>query len=508
VKFHDFLVDPQLGALDAQSFRTWHVVARLLDGDACLLNAPDLAIAMAITGRARFPSAAVRRFYAGLGRRAGKSLFESRRAVYFAAQDYRPRLQLGETAVVACIATDKRQAGVLFDYARACVAASPLLAPTLVRETADTLEFEHGTTLEVHAASFRSTRGRTFAAVLMDEAAFLRSEESAVPDVEVVRAVTPGLATLGGSLEVFSSLHMRRGVLWNAHRRHFGNDDSPAVFVQGATTLFNPTIDESVIGEARDEDPEAALAEWGGQFRNDLSAPFAELVDDAIDTGVRERASAQAHGKPRAWDYKSFTDPAGGQGKDSWSTRIVHAEGETVFDDAVLEIRPPFNTDEAAKLVADFLKSYGITHTQGDRYAGAWPSDALRRHGVAYSVSELDKSSIYKETLPLFSARRVRLLDHPRTSTQLRMIERRTRAGGKDSFDHPPGGSDDNANALCGALLIAGGRRSAGADRTVTISSPLLDGFTGHAVARGEPFVSIFEEYERRAADRWRDLDT
>jgi hypothetical protein len=452
-----------------------------------------MAVAHAITGRTRFPSVPARRFFAGLGRRAGKTVFESRRACFHLAQDYRDRLQKGETAVVACIATDKKQAALLFNYARACVLDSPLLSAQLARETSDTLEFAHGTALEVHTASFRSTRGRTFAAVLMDEAAFLRSEESATPDVEIVRAVVPGLATLGGSLEVFSSLHMRRGVMWDAHRRHFGADGSTAIYVQGDTRTFNPTIDQAVIDESIAEDPELGNSEWGGQFRADLSSAFDPTwIDVAIDSNVFERAFQAVLREGRPPEYKAATDPAGGSGRDSWSTYITHKEGNQVYADACLEIRPPFSTKDAACRVAEFLRSYGLNHVSGDHYAGLWPSDELRANGIGYHTLESPKSDLYREAVGLFSAGRVRLLDHARTTTQLRMLERRVRAGGRDQFDHPANGNDDNANALCAALLIADGRGAQPGDGEVIAGrSDVLDGYTGRNV---EPeHVSVFD---------------
>lgn len=353
-----------------------------------------------------------------------------------------------------------------------------MLSAQLARETADTLEFSHGTALEVHTASFRSTRGRTFAAVLMDEAAFLRSEESATPDVEIVRAVVPGLATLTGSLEVFSSLHWRRGVMYDGHRAHYGNDDSNALYVQGDTRTFNPTIDQAIIDESIAEDPEVGNSEWGGQFRADLSAALDPVwIDMALDVNVFERGPRAVLPEGRPPEYKAATDPAGGSGRDSWSTYIVHKEGNQVIADAVLEIRPPFSTKDAAHRVAEFLRRYGLNQVSGDHYAGLWPSDELRANGIGYSTLEQPKSDIYKESVGLFSAGRVRLLDHPRTLTQLRMLERRVRPGGRDQFDHPAGGNDDNANALCAALLRADGRGARPGDaEVITGRSTILDG--------------------------------
>ncbi len=76
--------------------------------------------------------------------------------------------------------------------------------------------------------------------------------------------------------------------------------------------------------------------------------------------------------------------------------------------------------------------------------------------GFRYQVSELDKSAIYSEALPLFAQKRVELLDDRKLITELRLLERKPRAGGRgDSVDHPPRGRDDIANAACGALWQA-----------------------------------------------------
>ncbi|MGO9684706.1 MAG: hypothetical protein ACLPTZ_19375, partial [Beijerinckiaceae bacterium] len=88
--------------------------------------------------------------------------------------------------------------------------------------------------------------------------------------------------------------------------------------------------------------------------------------------------------------------------------------------------------------------------------AGGFVEDAFRKLGITYLSSELDKSTIYNEALPLFAERRAVLLDDKRLLTELRLLERRPRAGGRaDAVDHPPRGHDDAANAACGALALA-----------------------------------------------------
>ena len=56
----------------------------------------------------------------------------------------------------------------------------------------------------------------------------------------------------------------------------------------------------------------------------------------------------------------------------------------------------------------------------------------------------------------MLNATRCVLLDHPRLVSQLCGLERRTSRGGRDSIDHTPGGHDDVANAVAGALLLVG----------------------------------------------------
>src|SRR6202040_4335244 len=98
---------------------------------------------------------------------------------------------------------------------------------------------------------------------------------------------------------------------------------------------------------------------------------------------------------------------------------------------------------------------YGMSKVTGDRYAGEWPRERFKVHGIDYQLSEKPKSDIYRDVLPLLNSARVELLDIPRLASQLCALERRTARGGRDSIDHPPGAHDDLANSVCGAALLA-----------------------------------------------------
>ena len=72
-----------------------------------------------------------------------------------------------------------------------------------------------------------------------------------------------------------------------------------------------------------------------------------------------------------------------------------------------------------------------------------------------YEPSEKPKSELYRDLLPLINSTAADLLEHDKLVTQLISLERRTSRGGTDSVDHPPGGHDDVANAVAGALVLA-----------------------------------------------------
>ena len=103
-------------------------------------------------------------------------------------------------------------------------------------------------------------------------------------------------------------------------------------------------------------------------------------------------------------------------------------------------------------------KSYGVSSVIGDNFSAEWCQSAWRQCGIYYTKSELGKSAIYLECLPLFTRGLVGLPDHPRLLRELRLLERHTHRSGRDTVDHGRSGHDDFANATCGVLrsLAAG----------------------------------------------------
>jgi hypothetical protein len=166
--------------------------------------------------------------------------------------------------------------------------------------------------------------------------------------------------------------------------------------------------------------------------------------------------------------YFGFVDPSGGAA-DDMTLCVAHREKETAVVDCIRAVRPPFSPDAVVREFAETLKAYNLHRCIGDRYAGEWPAERFRVHGIRYESAAKPKSDIYRDSIPLFSAKRVELLDHPKLAAQLQGLERRTARGGRDSIDHAPGSHDDIANCVCGALTLAACK-----PRVMQISDELL----------------------------------
>ena len=101
------------------------------------------------------------------------------------------------------------------------------------------------------------------------------------------------------------------------------------------------------------------------------------------------------------------------------------------------------------------MRSYGISSVVGDKYAGEWVSAEFRDANISYKSSELNKSELYLELLPILTQGTAELPDQSKMINQITGLERRTRSSGKDLVDHYPGGHDDLANAIAGVCVMA-----------------------------------------------------
>src|SRR5262249_34303853 len=159
-------------------------------------------------------------------------------------------------------------------------------------------------------------------------------------------------------------------------------------------------------------------------------------------------------------------------GSDAFSLAIVHTEGEEGERVVVQDVMKswargrsgPIDLEGVVKEIAALLRAYHLRLVYGDRYSANWIIERFKAEGIKYELpsvksvgetepSYLDKSRAYQEIEPLFAQGRLALLDHPQMVRELKLLERRPRAGGRTLIDHPAGGHDDLANAL--SLAVA-----------------------------------------------------
>ncbi|MBI5315850.1 MAG: hypothetical protein HZB34_07755 [Nitrospirae bacterium] len=457
------LFRPLFRSLD--TWRMWMVVLKAIF--ALEMTEAERVQFTALTGRHSPPAQQVEECWLVIGRRGGKSFTVALIAVFLACfKDYTACLGPGERGVLMIIATDRKQARVIMRYILALIEHVPMLKAMVLRQDAESLDLDNRISIEITTGSHRTTRGYTVIGALCDEISFWRSEDTANPAEEILAALRPAMSTIPGALLIgLGTPYKRSGPLYDAYKRHHGHEDSPVLVIQAPTRIMNPSVPQSVIDRAFEQDPINASAEYLAEFRSDVGSFLdLDLIERSIEVGRRERAP-----QPDL-QYVAFCDPSGGA-RDAFTLAIAHRQRypaprsrreeedqqrqpPRVVLDLCRGISPPFSPEQVVKEFADVLRSYRCHTVVGDKYAMEWTRSSFERNGIQYKHSELTKSELYLESLPLFAQGSVDLLDVKQLSTQLLGLERRTGRSGKDSVDHAPGAHDDFANTCCGALSL------------------------------------------------------
>jgi hypothetical protein len=393
------------------------------------------------------PPASIKEAYAIVGRRGGKSRIVSFAAVYIAAfYDFRKYLAPGEVGLVLCLARDRDQAKVVFNYIGGVFKSIPALNQMVTAWRADEIELRNGINILVKTSDYRAIRGPTVVCCIADEVAFWDSQ-GVSPDKEIFAALRPSMATIPeAKLLVISSPYAKAGVLFEMHKKYFGQPDQNVLVWQAETRVMNSTITQEFINQEIERDPDAARSEWFAQFREDVEAAFSlESIEQCVVAGRTDLLPAQAI------NYAAFVDPSGGR-RDQFTVCVAHRKGEIAIIDLVRAWAPPFDPSEVTKECSDVLKPYRIRNVIGDNYGGEWPKEQFRKHGISYELSEKNRSQLYLNLIPALNSKRIELPDQRKLIDELRRLERRRGRSGKDTVDHPAYGSDDLANAVAGAV--------------------------------------------------------
>ena len=461
--FRPFLADSN------DSIRTWDawtVALRCLYG----IKIPKKAYGLVkeCTGRdaTKLPTGGFKTALFLTGRRSGKSRIASIIASYEAALSGREsKLAKGEQGLVVCISPTKRQSQVVRHYIRG-VFDTPLLLNEIGRETTEGFSLNNGVSVETLVADWRTVRNFSLLSVILDECAFLGySEESKVrSDTELVRAIKPGLATTGGRLIAISSPYAQKGWCYTQYKKNFGNDAGKTLVWNCSSRTMNSTLPQSIVDDALEEDRPAALAEYMGQFRQDVCTFVSRDLIESLVVPGRQDIPPQPN-----LSYVGFADVSGGRVDDA-ALAIAHREGRMVIIDCLKRYKSPHNPHVVVAEMVKVLREYRCDKAIGDAYAAEWTKTTFEALGIKYeraSKTEWSegtriknkvakpRSQLYMELLPRLHAAEIELPDNDMLITQLSNLERRTRSGGRDTIDHGPGGHDDLANAVAGACNYA-----------------------------------------------------
>ena len=370
------------------SWAAWRAFVRALCGAP--MTGEQLAIYQKHTGRTAPPPGPFGEASLIVGRRGGKSRILAFVAVALATlREYDEHLSSGEIATIGVLASTTKQARSIFNYTLGLLRDTPALRGMVQDEAQDTILLRNRVQIEIASASFRSTRGYTYAAVLADEVAFWRSEESANPDVEILRALRPGLASIPGSVMLLaSSPYGKKGVLYDSFRRYYGKDDAPVLVWKAATASMNPKLNPAIIAREYQEDPESARAEYGAEFRDDLADFISREAIDAIT--MRWKAELPPvpgvayDGILRSVRRIARCDDAGGRSPVKAEPDIGRRFGGPRRRSRSRRVGRRLRVTAAA--VRDQPRAVS------DRYGGEWPAARFAQHGIALEQSSAQRS--------------------------------------------------------------------------------------------------------------------
>ena len=294
-------------ALPGDSWLPWRTLLIAAMGEQ--LTDDERVLFTELTGREREPLQRVDEFVGVIGRRGGKTQASAALGTYIGALcDHSDALARGETGVLLCLAQDTKVAAKLLEFIEANLTGSPILRQMIKGRTQDSIDLSNNVRMEVRPVSFRRLRGPTYVAVICDEIAYWYTELTyANPDIEVLNAVEPGLATTGGPLVLISSPYSKAGVLWDRYKKHYGpQGDALTLVAWGPSRTFNSKLSPRVVDRALEKDRPRAMAEYMATFRIDIQGFLSLEVVEACVGDHREMQHTAGT------TYRAFTDPSGG----------------------------------------------------------------------------------------------------------------------------------------------------------------------------------------------------
>ena len=332
-------------------------------------------------------------------------------------------VNVGETAVVACVAQDMKAAGIVHRLMRGYLKESPLLSEELVSERRDALVLRNGIEVRVFPCTSKAIYGYSVPAGGMDELGRFKFEGAADSDVDIQASILRGQGNYRrAKLFKVSTPSGRDGVLYQDFQQSYGQDDPDRLVWQLSSERMNPAgVDPAFLVRMRTRlDPMRYARLFEAEFSEDVGVFLpGHLVEAAVQTGVTMRPPESGR------KYVAAVDASEG-GDDAFALAIAFADGEQIVQVySQAWTKPKTKTMDLSATVqgiAATLTRYGVKRVHGDRLTGQWIVEAFKRHGVEYvhpkirrqgASDYVTRSRAYLEAGPLFRTGAVKILDDP-----------------------------------------------------------------------------------------------
>ncbi len=432
--------------------------------ESCVYD--DLGYLVSVTPIAYNP-AQYRELWAIWGRRSGKTDALSSTIVAYEATcgGHEDFLRSGQKGVVFQIAQDTRLAKYSLHFITATLDDSPLLKKMKKSVTSDRIELVNNITIAVVPPTLKSVRGfATPVAVLDEVGVWYQDSDSANPDYEIYRAVSPGMVQFPDRKIVgISSPWNKAGLLYRFYEagtngakiQNRPNDEFKNVLVSHATTagVNNPRIDKSYLIQERSRDPRAFERECLATFYDSISGFLpSTLVNKSVDDGVTERPPDPT------LIYVAAMDPA--FKNDAFGFTIVHQDLQgKIIQDVVRRWvgtkNSPLNPEIVLAAIADLCNLYKNFLVYTDQYQ----LESLQQIASKFNLVLCEvaftggnKATIFGDLQQMIHQGRLRLLDDYETLKELKTLERKLTGGGAMQISAPSGLHDDMAAVLAIAV--------------------------------------------------------
>lgn len=374
----------------------------------------------------------------------------------------------GQRALCFQIAQDLRMARYSLHFINAALESSPLGRKLKTQVTADRIDLANNITVAVVPPTLKSVRGYACPIAVMDEVGvWYQESDSANPDYEIYRALSPGqLQFPHRKIVGISTPWNKAGLLYKFYsagtrgsKLHFSfaKDEFEDMLVLHAPTaaMENPLVTREFLERERNRDPKAFERECLAVFQDSISGflPTA-LIERATDRGVVVRTP-----EPRL-SYVCAIDPA--FRRDAFGLSLVHRDekGDVVVDGVKRWLgtsEQPLDPKLVLYEIRQFLRPFGVDIVFSDQYHLESFSELALQQGitvVGVPFTSRNKAEMFGNLQQLFHQGRIRLVDDAELLKELRMLERAL-TGQTVKIGAPPGFHDDLATTLCMAAAQA-----------------------------------------------------